>query len=47
MLFYATYQTACAEPQDWGNHMDFLKFFITTEDKVLETISCRIFATIK
>jgi len=34
-------------PQDWGNCMDFLKIFFTSEDKILETISCQVFTTIK
>jgi len=27
--------------------MDFLKIFFTSEDKILETNSCQVFATIK
>jgi len=30
-------------PHDWGKRMDFLKFFITSEDKILETASCQVF----
>jgi len=34
-------------PQNWGKHMDFLKIFFTSEDKILETTSCEVFTTIK
>jgi len=34
-------------PQNWGKRMDFLKIFFTGEDKLLETTSSQVFATIK
>jgi len=33
--------------QDWGKHIDFLIFFFTSEDKILETTSCQVCTTIK
>jgi len=32
--------------QNWGKLMDFLKFFFTSEGKILET-SCQVLTTIK
>jgi len=34
-------------PQNWGKRMDFLKIFFTSEDKIFETTSCKVFITIK
>jgi len=34
-------------PQNLGKHMDFLKIFFTSEDKILETIFCKVFTTVK
>ena len=33
-------------PQNWGKRMEFLKFFFTSEDKILETTSLQVFTTI-
>jgi len=30
-------------PHNWGKYMDFLKFFFTSGDKILETISSRFY----
>jgi len=30
-------------PQNWGKRMDFLKFFFTSEDKILETFFSQVF----
>jgi len=34
-------------PQTWGKRMDFLKFFFTSDKKILETTTCQVFTTIK
>ena len=34
-------------PQNWGKRMDFTKFFFTTEERILGTTFCQVFATIK
>jgi len=34
-------------PQNWGKRMDFLKIFLISEEKIFETTSCQVFATIK
>jgi len=33
--------------QNWGKHMDLLKLFITSENKVLEMTFCQVSTTIK
>jgi len=34
-------------PQNWGERMDFLKIFFTSEDKILQTTFCQVFTTIE
>jgi len=34
-------------PQNWSECRDFLKFFFTGEEKILEKTLCQVFATIK
>jgi len=29
-------------PQNWGKRISFLKFFFTSEDKILETTTCQV-----
>jgi len=36
-----------AFPQNWGKCMDLKKCFFTTEERILETTFCQVFATIK
>jgi len=36
-----------AFPQNWGKCMDLKKCFFTTEEKILATTFCQVFATIK
>jgi len=33
--------------QDQGKRMDFMKFFFTSADKILETTSCQVFSRVK
>jgi len=34
-------------PQNWSECRDFLKFFFTGEEKILEKTLCQVFTTIK
>jgi len=34
-------------PPNWGKRMDFKKYFFTTEERILETTFCQVFAIVK